>query len=175
VNENAVSSFVSITADLMATGTEDGMFEIIPLFAPEKRRQFKGQTRVTKIALSPDGKTFADSSENGAVELWDTEGLTRKALLRGVLLGYHSVAISPDGERVAAGSNGQEAIKLWDLESHEEVATLSGRGSFFSQVRFSPDGSTLSCRNWNAQVHFWRAPSWKEIEAAEQGRAVVVP
>src|SRR5438552_2829749 len=87
-----------------------------------------------------------------------------------VLLGYHSVAISPDGERVAAGSNGQEAIKLWDLHSHEEVATISGQGSFFSDARFSPDGSTISARNWNGVIYFWTAPAWKQIEAAEQAR-----
>jgi WD40 repeat protein len=74
------------------------------------------------------------------------------------------VTISPDGERIAAGSNGQEAIKLWDLDSREEVATLPGGGSFFRLIRFSPDGNTLSACNWNGVIHFWTAPSWEQIE-----------
>jgi len=96
-------------------------------------------------------------------------------LLHGVLLGYHSVAISPDGERVAAGSNGKEAIKMWDLHSHEDVATLSGQGSFFSNASFSPDGNTIAANNWNGVIHFWTAPSLQEIAAAEKMRRADSP
>jgi WD40 repeat protein len=174
VDPNARGIAFSSGYDLMATGSGDGTFEIIPLQDIVKRRRFAGQDRVTRIALSPDGKTFADSSENGAVELFDTDTLQRKGLLHGVLLGYHSVTISPDGQRLAAGSNGQEAMKLWDLDSQEEVATLSGQGSFFSDAKFSPDGNVLSARNWMRLVHFWRAPSWQEIEAAEKSAVVGV-
>ena len=156
--------------DLIATANGNGWIELIAAAGPERRRRFRGQNRMVGIDLAPDGKTLAAASENGTVELWDTESATRLALLRGVLLGYHSVAISPDGERVAAGSNGQEAVKLWDLHSHEEVATLRGQGSFFSNARFSPDGNTISSRNWNGIIHFWTAPSWRQIEEAEEGR-----
>jgi WD40 repeat protein len=159
---------VSPAANLLATGTGGGGFGLISIADPERRYRFNGQTRIIGVDLSPDGRTFVAASENGTVEIWDTETLTRQALLRGVLLGYHSVAISPDGERVIAGSNGQEAVKIWDLHSYEEVGTLIGQGSFFSDVAFSPDGNTIGARNWNGVLHLWRAPSWEEIEVAER-------
>src|SRR5207247_2589757 len=97
---------VSPAAGLIAAANGNGWFELITTRGPEERSYFKGQDRLIGIDLSPDGKTLAAASENGTVELWDTETKTRMALLHGVLLGYHSVAISPDGERVAAGRNG---------------------------------------------------------------------
>jgi WD40 repeat protein len=153
---------------LVAAANYMGQFELFTVQAPEKRRAFHAQTRLAAVEFSPDGKTLAAASENGTVELWDTASITRTAMLRGVLLGYHSVVFSPDGSRLAAGSNGREAMKLWDVPSLEEVATLEGRGSFFSDVRFSPDGNTIGARNWNGLLHFWTAPSWSEIAAAER-------
>ncbi|HXT41330.1 MAG TPA: WD40 repeat domain-containing protein, partial [Candidatus Angelobacter sp.] len=161
---------VSPETGLIAAANGRGWIQLIPAQDPEHSRQFRGEDRLIGVDLSPDGKTLAAASENGTVELWNTEAATRVALLHGVLLGYHSVAISPDGERVAAGSNGQEAIKIWDLQSHEEVATLSGQGSFFSDLKFSPDGNTISARNWNSVIHFWTAPAWPEIQEAEKKR-----
>jgi len=161
---------ISSVDGLLAAATGSGQVELIPSRDPDKRRRFTGQDRIVSLKFSPDGRTLAAASESGTVELWATESLTRKALLRGILLGYHSVTVSPDGERVAAGSNGQEAIKLWDLASHEEVATLAGHGSFFTDASFSPDGNTIGARNWNGVIHFWTAPSWKRIEMEEKAR-----
>jgi WD40 repeat protein/serine/threonine protein kinase len=158
---------VNPTKGLAVYGTLAGKVELVDAQNPGRRREFHCQPRLSAVEVSPDGRTLAEASENGIVELWDIATETRTALLRGVLLGYHSLAISPHGERLAAASNGQEAVKLWDLESHEEVATLSGQGSYFQSLQFSPDGNTIGARNWNGVVHLWSAPSWKEIEAAE--------
>jgi WD40 repeat protein len=151
-----------------AIGTTAGQVELIPIQDPSKRRQFVCQPALSDVIA--EGNTLAAASESGTVELWDIETGKRTALLRGVLLGYHSVAISPCGQRLAAGSNGQEAVKLWDLASHEEVATLSGHGSLFIILRFSPDGNMIGARNMKGVLHLWSAPSWKEIEAAEAQR-----
>jgi WD40 repeat protein len=158
-----------INAVQTAVGIPSGKVELIQTQEPAKRQKFTCQPRLNDLIA--EGNSLAAASENGTVELWNIETGQRTALLHGVILGYHSVAISPDRQRLAAGSNGQEAVKLWDLESHEEVATLAGQGSFFTNLRFSPDGNTLAARNMNGLLHFWSAPSWKEIEAAETEKA----
>jgi WD40 repeat protein len=175
INADQTFRVVSPGADWIALANENGWFELISVRDPAGRWRFKGEDRLRGIDLSPDGKTLAAASENGTVELWDTTTRTRSALLQGVLLGYHSVAISPDGQRVAAGSNGQDAIKLWDLASHEEVATLAGQGSTFTDLKFSPDGHNITARNWAGETHFWSAPSWQEIEAGEKRDAGSTP
>jgi WD40 repeat protein len=156
---------MKVNAVQAAIGTLSGEVELIQNQEPANRRQFLCQPRLNDLIA--EGNTLAAASENGTVELWDIETRQRKALLHGVILGYHSVAISPDKQRLAAGSNGQEAVKLWDLESHEEVATLSGQGSVFTVLKFSPDGNTIGARNVNGVVHLWSAAAWKEIDEDE--------
>jgi WD40 repeat protein len=79
------------------------------------------------------------------------------------------VTFSPDGKRLAAGSNGEEAVRLWDTETWQEVLTLSGAGSRISGVKFSPDGRHLLAINDAGLAHLWTAPTWQEI-AAEEAR-----
>ena len=167
----------SPSADLvgMASMYRDGACALVPIRDPDKERRFTGQTRIESVAFSPDGKTFAAASHDGTVELWDTETLTRQALLRGVVdSGFSSVTFSPDGQRVMAGGDGKEAIKLWDLHSHEDVATLTGEGRFFF-AKFSPDGNTIAAQNGKGLLHVWTAPAWEQIEAAEKGRGAASP
>jgi serine/threonine protein kinase len=121
-------------------------------------------------SFSPDGKLFAGSSWGGHAELWETATQRPIGLFRGFLGGAWSVAFSPDGKRLATGSNGQEAIKLWDVESQRELLALPGQGSMFNSSAFSTDGNILGSKNFRGLLHIWRAPSWAEIEAAEKER-----
>jgi WD40 repeat protein/serine/threonine protein kinase len=123
--------------------------------------------RLAGVAFSPDGRLFGTASEDGTAKLWRTDTLKEVAVLRGHLLGVHSIAFSPDGRRVATGSNGREAIKLWDVATGQEVLTLEGEGSIFSGVTFSADGTLLGAVNSRGQLHLWRAPSWAEIGSHE--------
>ena len=117
---------------------------------------------------------IAASDTSGMVWLWDVATLQPVATLKGFLLGAHSVAFSPDGRRLAAGSNGQEAVKLWDVETRQEVLTLSGEGSLFSGLSFSSDGRYLMAINEAGLAHIWTAPTWEEI-AAEEAKDAPAP
>ncbi len=124
-------------------------------------------TQADSATLSPDGKLLAVTSVFGYVGLWEWPSLREAGTLLGFLQGAHSVRFSPDGRRLAAGSNGREAVKLWDLATQRELITLEGEGSIFSRLRFSPDGNVFGARNAAGIVHLWRAPSFEEITAAE--------
>ncbi|HZM06562.1 MAG TPA: serine/threonine-protein kinase [Candidatus Saccharimonadales bacterium] len=119
------------------------------------------------VAFSPDGRLMVAASELGLGRVWDTATWKPEVTLGGFLLGAHSVAFSPDGKRLAIGSNGKEALKLWNTASWQEVITLQGEGSLFWRTAFSADGNVLGSLNANGTLYLWRAPSLAEINAAE--------
>jgi len=126
--------------------------------------------QISGYAFSPDGRLLAFVSILGNCQLWDTATARSTATLQGFLQGTHSVAFSPDGQRLAIGSNGNEAIKLWDVESLQELLTLKGQGSMFDSTGFSPDGSVLASKSSRGILHIWCAPSFEEIARLEAQR-----
>jgi len=127
--------------------------------------------QISGAAFSPDGRLLAAVGGLGVGQIYDTATGRKTAMLRGFLQGAHSVSFSPDGQRLAIGSNGNEAIKLWDVESLQELLTLKGQGSMFNSVTFSPDGNVLASANSQGILHIWRAPSFEDIARVEmQGR-----
>lgn len=119
--------------------------------------------QITAAAMSPDQRWLAAVSLQGTGLLFDRQRQLVSAPVQGFLQGAHSVAFSPDGRRIAIGSNGNEAVKLWDVESLQELLTLPGQGSIFNQTAFSPDGNLLVSCNMQGTLHIWRAPSFEEI------------
>ena len=147
--------------------------------ATGRQTNFDLQTReVEDACFSPNGSLLAlASSRFGTVELWNAADLTTgdklpsRASLTGFTLAPHSVTFSPDGTRLAAGSDASEAVKLFDVDSRQEVLTLAATGSSFDKIRFSPDGNVLAASNRDDELHLWRAPTLAETDAAEANRA----
>ena len=165
-----------LSAGLGAMGHIDsGLIDLIDIHQSEKSLYFQGEKRLNSLIFSPDGKTLIAVEERGGLEFWNTRTGARTARLQTAGLGSHSAAISSDGQRLAAGGDGQQAVKLWDFISREELNNLPGKGSYFRHVVFSPDGNTISSRNQTGEFHFWAAPSWEQIAAAEKSRATSPP
>lgn len=114
------------------------------------------------VAFSPDGRLFAAVSHLGYAKLWDRASLRELAVLRGFLMGVHSVAFSPDTKCLATGSDG-----LLGPGKPTGVARFGGAGFPFRPTAFSADGNVLAACNAQGELHLWRAPSWEQIEATE--------
>jgi hypothetical protein len=57
-------------------------------------------------------------------------------------------------------------VQLWDLATQRELLSLPGG---YWCVGFTPDGNAMMVTDTKEyHTHFWRAPSWEEIEAAER-------
>ena len=129
---------------------------------------------VPSVLFSPDGCWLASTSLDGSSRIWDV--VARRELpppLQGHFGDVCGSALSPDGRRLATGgSSARDAVKLWDLMAHRELLSLHAEGKYFIYLAFSPDGNTLVATCLSGIAHLWRAPSWAEIETAEEKQKV---
>jgi WD40 repeat protein len=115
------------------------------------------KTTVDALAFSPDGTQLASCSQDGVATVWRAGTWQEQAVLRGHLLGVHSVAFSGDGRRLATGSVGKEAVKLWDLSTMQEVLNIPGDGQIIFWLGFAPDGRSLLGLGSTSGLKCWAA------------------
>jgi RNA polymerase sigma factor (sigma-70 family) len=116
---------------------------------------------VAALAFAPDQKTLASGGQDNAVRVWDI--VTGKEIhqfepARGPSASFawvELVALSPDGQRLAAGcGNGETAIVVWDLATGKEVLRRPGQGSIMG-LAFLPDGKGLVSGASNGSISLW--------------------
>jgi WD40 repeat protein/tRNA A-37 threonylcarbamoyl transferase component Bud32 len=75
-----------------------------------------------------------------------------------------SVAFSPDGNRLASGSE-DETVKVWDAQTGQEILVLKGHTGAVWSVAFSPDGKHIVSGSADSTVKVWDAQAGKEVLA----------
>ena len=127
-------------------------------------RRFPGKHFSRTLAVSPDGRLITSSTDGGEVRLFDAVKGELIETFHGHLNAAFGIAFSPDGRRLISAGGGREAVKLWDVGTRQELLTLGGIGSYLATAQWGADGDVILAGSpWQV----WRAPSWKDIAAAE--------
>jgi len=153
---------------LVAAGLSDGTVQVWRLAPAVPVQTFRGHRfSVEGVAFSPDGGSLVTASWDGNLKSWNL-ATGRPASLPRALMAYSCVAVSPDGQRIAAA--GQDSVvRIIDATTGAEVASLPKnirdfRGDVWT-VRFSTDGNVLLALD-RTGLTVWRATSIQEIAAA---------
>lgn len=73
-----------------------------------------------------------------------------------------AMAWSPDGSRIASGSN-DGSIQVWDASSGSRLFTYEGHGRNVTTVAWSPDSKRIASGSWDRKVLIWDAMTGEEI------------
>jgi len=119
------------------------------------------------MALSQDGKVLIGTADTGsAIAIWDFPKRRLRRILpvsRGDDM-IHSLAISPDGTRIAIGGDVGN-LSVWDLRKETLLVTLSGHSGHLSSLAWTPDGTRLVSSSTDGTVHVWDSRSPHNYEA----------
>jgi WD40 repeat protein len=133
------------------------------------------ESRVTALALSPDGGLILAGTEGRTAQLWETQ--TLKAVGRPMPHDDEvtAVAVGPGGKTAATGSLDRFA-RIWNLETHK----VSGRPLEHSgpvlDLALSSDGQTLLTGSGGilgGQARLWQVRGGKLLRAFPQQDAPV--
>ncbi len=130
---------------------------------------FHLQGRFRRATISPGGTLLAlggggkqASMFQGPVEVWDYQGQQR--LFSFTNAGTY-VAFSPDGRRLAAGSDNHE-LKIWDLADATLLRRIQPVEDNFG-MSFSPDGRKLLLGDELGFLHLWDLDSGRHLAGVQ--------
>ncbi|MCC6747714.1 MAG: protein kinase [Deltaproteobacteria bacterium] len=125
--------------------------------------QLGGGTGLYDAAFLPGGaaKGVAVASQDRKVYLVD--GATRALTpLEGLADQALSVAVAPNGARIAAGG-WTGGLAIWDLRGGTRRILLAGAQSPVFGVAFHPDGRWLASGGWDQRVRLWDAATGRLV------------
>ncbi|MEM6283535.1 MAG: TIR domain-containing protein, partial [Chloroflexota bacterium] len=103
------------------------------------------------------------ASSDGLVKVWDLMTGDNLLTFTGHESPLWSVAVHPDGERVASGDAAGMVI-LWDIETGEELLRVDGHeGRRVRALAFSPDGRTFATGSADETIALWDVGTGEEI------------
>src|SRR5262249_34867401 len=118
-------------------------------------RQFVGHRgRVTGVAFSSDGSKVFTSCYDQTVRSWDAKTGKEVGRFEGVQTRVHSLAVSRDGSRIVAGTDGyvykgleqtaviDSTMKLWDTKSGDLLCNVKQPASV-DRVAISTDNQRV--------------------------------
>jgi len=122
----------------------------------------KSSAEVVALAFSCDGRRLMVGAGNAARVLDASTLQTIFTIKAGSGL-VPTFALSPDGCRVATGSDGESVALIRDVDTRQILSQLQGHEAGVIAARFSKDGSRLITGSRDATARLWNAETGRPV------------
>ncbi|MCU0524899.1 MAG: protein kinase [Elainella sp. Prado103] len=109
---------------------------------------------VTCIAVSPNASTFASSSLDDTIKVWNLNTGELLLNLTGHNRGVNTITISPDGRTLVSGSD-DYTVRVWSFLNGALLGALTGHNRDVNAVAISPDGKLLISGGEDRTIRLW--------------------
>ncbi|SCK09567.1 hypothetical protein [Streptomyces sp. WMMB 322] len=156
--------------ELAAVGTADDVYrwDISEPSAPKELPRISMSGNLHSVAYGPDGDVLAVGNDDAKVELWDLskrpEPLAELSAGKGQV---KTVAFSPNGRILAAGTALGRSVSVWDItdptKPKQRKIADPQFDSWVNRATFSPDGTLLLAASSESVVRVWDTQSWTTV------------
>jgi WD40 repeat protein len=144
--------------NLVLSGGKDGIVRLWDVRAPSQPTELtQPGPPVQSVGFSRDGSRFVAGASDGAIQVWDTQS---RQPIRPIRVEYpvSSVALSPNGRLVVAGSGGDDSsVQVLSIDTGDPVGKrIAGRQPYaVYSVQFSPSGDRVVSAHADGTIHLW--------------------
>ncbi|AKT38824.1 SH3 domain-containing protein [Chondromyces crocatus] len=142
-----------LDGDVRVWSAHDGSSIASRIDASRSDRSVYGQSDL--IAFTPDGLRYAAASEHRArVHVHDTDTGALVGAFDAGLRDLRCLALSPDGQRLAAGTKTGQVV-VWSAATGERLVTLPGHETCVTDLAFSQDARLLVSAGDDEALRLW--------------------
>ncbi len=156
---DATINAVAFSPDLrmVAVGGYDSSGSTITFHDPRSGSEIRSPIRersglVGSVLFSPDGRLLYTTISSG-VMVWDLASGESVRTISGNA--NPSIALSPDGTRLALGSTNDNVLRIFDTATGAIVREFSDPTKGALSVAFSPDGHNVAAGSYDSYVRVW--------------------
>jgi WD40 repeat protein len=155
-----------------------GLWDLAILDGTGRHRALQTSQHVTALAFSPDSSSIAYGDDTGGIGFWDitrSETYTEVAIFDGAV---HILAYSPDGQWLAATTNGcgcidENVITIWDLKrerpTKDNGLQLRQHAHKVWAISFSTDSKVLATGDLGGQIYLWDMQALDKLPISVNG------
>ena len=129
-------------------------------------------TPVRSLAFGPNNTLLVSGAEAGPLALWnlDNTPITQRPL-KGARNGIYSVAFSPDGSWIAAGT--LNTVHLWDAHTGRIKQPLINHSNWVRSLAFSHDSTRLASAADDGLLNLWKLSNGRVLQTWKENHAPI--
>ena len=163
---------VFINADSISALSTDRTLTVWNTKTGKQQKQItvRESDEISVAAFNSTGTRIAETNGSRTVELRRVDEADPYRTLESRSTGFYSVATSPDGKWIAAGTH-DHAVRVWQVATGRELPRLVGHKAMVSTVAFNKTSRLLAAGSISGEVRVWDVIAGRESFTLPQSKA----